>query len=344
MPLHSNSSRLTSALLAALIAVLVWVFAEGESISSRSVIATVNFASEPVGDLLVRPDDPGFHGTASVTLEGATRTIDAAAMIVGNKFRLAPGVAGVPTTPGEARYVDLREVLANLPELRDIGSTVASVEPRRVNVHVIRLVSRELPVRLDLGAAGGGVVLDSEPVCTPATITIRVPEGMAGRIPEGATVSATIADADLRQLRADVPQSVPAIVHAPEGLAGVQNVVLSAEQVTVTLRLKRTVDTIKVPTVPVWFSMPPSEDSGKWIVELQDKFITDVTLSGPSDQLQRIRSGEWPVKAMIELSSDDLAKGIQCKPAVFPNLPPGVSAAANSPIVRLLRVVKRDAK
>ncbi len=341
MILSNNSSRLKSALLAAMIAVLVWVFAEGESISSRSVIATVNFASEPVGDLLIRPDDPAFHGTASVTLEGTTRTIDAAAMIVGNKFRLAPGVAGVPMTPGEARYVDLREALSSLPELRDIGSTVASVEPRRVNVHVIRLVSRELPVHVELGAA---VVLDSEPVCMPATITIRVPEGMAGRIPEGATISATIADADLHQLRADVPQSVSAIVRAPEGLAGVENVVFSAEQVSVTLRLKRTVDTIKVPTVPVWFSMPPNEDSGKWIVELQDKFITDVTLSGPSDQLQRIRSGEWPVKAMIELSSDDLAKGIQSKLAVFPDLPPGVSAAANSQIVRLSRVVKRDAK
>ena len=52
----------------------------------------------------------------------------------------------------------------------------------------------------------------------------------------------------------------------------------------------------------------------------------------------------WAVKAMIELNSDDLAKGIQSKAAIFPDLPPGVTASANSQIVRLIRVAKRDAK
>ncbi len=55
-------------------------------------------------------------------------------------------------------------------------------------------------------------------------------------------------------------------------------------------------------------SLPPSEDAGKWVIVLEDKFIKDVVLSGPSEQLERVRSGQWPGKATIELTNDDLAK------------------------------------
>ena len=55
MNTHGPISQLRSALAAALVAVLVWVFAEGESVSSRSVVATVNFPTEPTGDIIIRP-------------------------------------------------------------------------------------------------------------------------------------------------------------------------------------------------------------------------------------------------------------------------------------------------
>jgi hypothetical protein len=339
MAFSTSTSKLQSALLAAMVAALIWVFAEGESISTRTVIATVSFANEPAGDILIRPDDSEFHGSAQVRLEGTTRSIDAAAIIVGNSFKIAPGMAGVPNTPGEKRYVNLREAISSIPDLQRMGGMVAGVEPRVVNVHVIKLVSRELPVRVELG---GAVVLDTEPVCKPATVTIRVSEQMAARIPDGAFAVAMVSEADLRRLRADVAQSVPAVIRPPVEVAGVDPLVLTPEQASVTLRLKRTVDTLHIPTVPVWFSMPPTEDAGKWIVELQDKFITDVTLSGPTDQLERIRSGKWAVKAMVELTSDELEKGIQSKPAIFPDLPPGVTASANSQIVRFIKVVRRE--
>lgn len=100
-------------------------------------------------------------------------------------------------------------------------------------------------------------------------------------------------------------------------------------------------DTIRVASVPVWFSMPPTEDAGKWIVELQDKSIADVTLTGPTDQLERIRSGRWPVRAMITLSADDLTRAVQARPATFPDLPPGVGTVGGVYMVRLARIQKQ---
>jgi len=340
MPRSESISRLSTALIALLIATLVWVFAEGESVSTRTVMTSVNFPTEPVGDVLIRPDDPSFLGTARVRLEGTTRSIDAAATIVvsaGNRVRLTPGMAGVPSTPGRQGTVDLREALSSIPELRGLGSAVAEVDPRTVTVQVIRLAKRELPVRADVGTA---VVLDGEPTCTPSTVTLRLSESELSRIPEGAFATAVISDQDLRKLRADEPQIVTASVRLPRECEGIDPIFTSPEQVAVTLRLKHTVDTLSIPTVPVWFSLPPSEDAGKWVVELEDKFIKDVTLSGPSEQLERVRSGKWAVKATIEISSDDLAKGVRSKQAMFAELPPGVSAATGDRVVRL-KISKR---
>lgn len=348
MAITSNTSKLRSALLAAMITGLIWIFAEGESVSTRTIIATVYFPGGATGDVLIRPDDPEFHGTVRVRLEGTTRSLDAAALAVENNFRIVAGLPGVPNTPGDKRPLNLRDALSGIPELRGLGSTVAEVVPGVVTVDVAQMIPCDLLVQVDLEGLG---VLESGPDCVPKNVTMRVPESMADRLPppHGKAENklfaiARIAETDLKKLHAGEVQSVPAIIHPPKEFAGIDQVLISPEQAVVTLTIKRTADTLHIPTVPVWFSMPPTEDAGKWVVELQDKFITDVTLSGPTEQLQRIRSGAWAVKAMIELNSDDLAKGIPGKSAIFPDLPPGVTASANSRFVRLLKIAKRDAK
>ena len=348
MAILNSTSKLRSALLAAVMTGLIWIFAEGESVSTRTIIVPVSFPSEPAGDVLLRLNDSDFHGSARVRLEGTTRSLDAAALAVENHFRVVAGLPGVPSTPGEKRSVNMREALSGIPELRGLGSTVVDVVPATVNISVVRLVACKIPVHVDLEGLG---VLESGPSCVPDTVTFRVPEQMADRLPPPVGKSADklfavarISEADLRKLHAGEVQSVPAIIHPPREFDGVQQLMITPEQAVVTLKLKRTADTMHIPTVPVWFSMPPTEDNGKWTIELQDKFITDVTLSGPTEQLQRIRSGAVAVKAMIELNSDDLAKGIHGKPAIFPDLPPGVTATAESQFVRLLKIAKRDGK
>src|SRR5262249_16838761 len=158
------------------------------------------------------------------------------------------------------------------------------VDPRTVTVQVVRLAKRELPVRVDLGTA---VVLDGEPVCTPAAVTVRLSESELSRIPEGAFATAVVSDQDLHKLRAAGPQMMTASTRLPRECEGIDPIFIAPEQVSVMLRLKHTVETLGIPTVPVWFSLPPSEDAGKWVIDLEDKFIKDVTLSGPSEQLER---------------------------------------------------------
>jgi hypothetical protein len=94
------------------------------------------------------------------------------------------------------------------------------------------------------------------------------------------------------------------------------------------------VDTVTVPSVPVWFSQPPTEGK-RWNIELTDQFLRDVTFTGPSDAIAKIRARDIIPIAEIQLSSDDLEKGIETKEAVFVGLPPGVESGVAVKTVRL---------
>jgi hypothetical protein len=345
---HSDGtlSRLRAALLAALVAVMIWVFAEGESVTSRNVVASVSFPLEPAGaggDVVVRPD-PKLKGIVRVRLEGTTRTIELAAAAVSGEIRLTPGQPGVPDLPG-AQSVDLQEAISALLKLKGLGSTLAEVEPKSMIVEIVRLVSREIPIRAQLT---GGATLAIEPTCTPATVTIRIPAQDSPRVPEGATAIAFVSEQELRRMRpgsvggAAGAQTVLGFVRPPDEAEGIEPMLISPEQVTVTLRLKPRVETLKIPSVPVWIGLPATEDSGKWSVDVQDKAITDVVLLGPAAELERIRSGQVSVRAVVDLTREDLEKGISSKPATFPGLPPGVTASAESQIVRLHGIARRE--
>lgn len=330
----STLSQLKAALIAILVAVLVWLFAEGESLATRTVDMTVSLHSDPGGDLVIKPEDPNFRGVARVRLEATTRLLDTVANAVGDRLVLTPGTPGVPTEPGERRVVDLREALSNLPELKGLGSTVVDVQPRQIVVRVTRLVTREMPVRVEL-PQGFDLPLDGEPTLATGTVMVRAPEQALAAIPEGTFIPAKVSEEQVRRLKSDGPQTVTATAQLPVGLRSVTPVTLTPETLGVTLRIRSRVETLKLATVPVWYSLPPTEDGGKWNVQVQDKFLSDVSITGPSEEIQRIRAGQAGVKAVVELSSDDLSKGVTSKQATFTGLPAGLSANAPSTTVRL---------
>lgn len=70
-------------------------------------------------------------------------------------------------------------------------------------------------------------------------------------------------------------------------------------------------------------------------MRLGEAFLSDVTVSGPADGVAKVRSGEATVRAIVELSWEDLAKGVKQKQATFAGLPSGVTAGAANTTVSL---------
>jgi hypothetical protein len=333
------TSQVKSAVLATVIALLVWVFAEGESLASRTVTVAVQFPPDATPDLLIQPDDPNFRGEARVRIEGTLRSLETAAGEIGALLRLAPGSPGVPSQPGEKLVVDLREAVGSLEGLRGLGASVVDVEPKQVIVRAVRLSTRRVPVRPALGPG----LDDRDAAVTPAQVTLRLPEADLPRVP--AELEARPLDPDPQNPARPRPeglQTVPAQVVIPPALAGVRPLTISPETVSISYRPGRRTETLRLPSVPVWYSLPPTEDAARWSITIEDKFLSDVALAGPPEEIARIAAGKLPVKALIELSTEDLERGAATKPALFPALPPGVTATPRDPAVRV-KVARRDA-
>lgn len=345
-----------TAALTTLMAALIWVWAEGESVSRVSITCRVELQADPAGDLVYRSDDPEWRGNVTFQVEGSAPGIAAARELRGQTLRLTAGLAGMPVEPGPNRVARLREAIAAIPELSRLGVVVVSCEPSEVPVRVMRMVARDLPVRVELGRT---LLLDGEPAPSPAAVSVRMPDSVL--VPDGAQAVAFVSAEELDRVRGDGAaatgaRTAVATIRTPSWLAGIEPLVIAPETVTVTFRVRKEVDTFRVAAVPVWFGLPPTEDAAQWAVEVLDKFVNDVTLTGPADQVARIRSGEITLKALVELASDDLqravrtdrpatdtagpgadpaATGVISRPVTFLGLPPGVTAAAANPVVRV---------
>lgn len=331
--------RVKTVALVTLISVLIWVWAEAESLKTGT--ATTQVAFVPAPDTAVRVDDPPGGGAsvqARVRMEGSTAAIDGAQRVLLRQVALTVGVDGVPGPPGGT--FSLEQALRQQRALRAAGVTIVSVEPATVRLTVAKIVPRDLPVVADLT----GIDVEGEPTVSPAEVRVMLPEELARTLPEGATATAVIDPEELGHLREEGPQAVQARVRLPAALAqgpGSEFVTLSRETVRVTLRLRQRVETLDLPTVPVWIMLPPTEGRS-WDVDVMDPFLRGVKVTGPTDLVQRLRRRELVVVAFVALSSDELAAGIAAKTAVFAPVPaevlglPGAAGAGGAGEVALL--------
>lgn len=350
-----------TALVAAFVALLIWVWAEGESVSRERIPLLVSLDADPRSEYIYRPEDPAWKGAVTIEVEGTPSTIAEARGLRGAELRLYAGLDGMPTEAGSARVARLAEAIRSHPDVKKIDVVVVSIDPPDLPVEVLRMVQRELPVKVELARP---LVLDGDPAASPSTVTIRLPDTLASQITDGSQPTAFVSEEELDRVRGDGARTVTGTVRLPQSLGRVDGDLVSIrpDTVSVLLRIRKEVETFRLPAVPVWFSLPPTEDAGQWTVEVLDKFVSDVSVTGPTDLVSRIRSGETTIKALIELTTDDLTRAVQGaaalspaaadsaagavtpgqippgsgtinRPVIFLGLPPGVAAAAANPIV-----------
>jgi hypothetical protein len=328
------SAKIRTFLLVTLVTVLIWLWAEGESLSSDTLTTNVVFVED--NDLQIEPDRQ-WSGALTVRLQGSIRALTDARRELGTQIRLQLGQPGMPSTPQEEQQpVNMEEAIRQLPAIRSLGLSVQGVTPGITLVKIVKLVNRDLPVRVvlprDIGLLGDSTV-------SPAKITVRIPEALAGRLSDDAFAEAPLSRAELDASRDDTAQVITAAVRIP-ALEGVERqVVMIPDRVSVTFRLKRSVDTVTIPSVPVWYSLPPTEGK-RWDIELTDQFLRDVTFTGPTESIAKIRSREVIPIAQVQITSDELENAIEAKEAVFVGLPPGVESGVAVKTVRL-RIQRR---
>lgn len=331
-----------NALIVIVITCLVWLFAEAESLRTTQGPAEIVFVTETGSDRVVMLPDSAdkLSGRVmtQVEIEGSAASIDAAERVLRRPLRLTPGMDGVPREPGE-RMVRLAEVLRSHPDLRQLGITVRKIDPAEVRIMIDQIETRELKVvsPVERDDVEGAVEV------RPATVKMRLPASQAKLLAESSVLTARL-DADVvRSLTRGRRQTVPGVtLTLPSELTLPGVVALEPRTVDVSLTMRAQVRTITIPTVPVHVRLAPAE-LGTWDIEIpeQDRFITDVSCTGPFEGIAALEDRSVTLVATLALSFEELERGVTSKEVVFLDLPPGVKAEAVTRSVRL--TIKRRA-
>jgi len=330
--------HLGTILIATLIAALVWIFAEAESVKSRELRIEVDIQADPGSDRVVTVTDPGFKDIVDLVLEGSNTELDAAERSLRKKrIRLSPGVEGFSPEPGE-QSIDLRTALRAAGGLREAGVTIKRIEPPNVRLEVDALIAREAAVRVDVGEGE----LEGPAEVRPGVVKVIMPGKIAAALTEVPVVSARLDAPLLKPLvpgRREILNAVP--LRATGELARVDTTRLRMDPpaVEVAVRLRSKIDSVTLPTVPVLVRMPPGELAHFDIsIEDADQLVRNVKVSGPADVVDKVRRETFKIVATVTLSFSDLeraAGSTVSKEVTFGDLPPGLTVEVPATSVRV---------
>lgn len=315
---------------------LIWVFAESESLTRRTLDVDLSFTASAEVLRAVRLADPNFKGRVQLELVGSTGAVTELERRLSRPLALRPGGESFPTEPGE-RTIDLREILRATPGIGDRGVTFARVEPPTIRVNVDEL--REVQAKVIVEVADGE--LDGPAEVLPPTVTLRAPVRLLAAADSDPIVTARIERAALTGMvpgRAELVKNVP--LRPGLAFAGDPDVSVAPAQTDVRLKLLSRTTSLQVASVPVHIQVA-AEEFNLWEVRVRDtdRFIRDVRVTGPAEVVDQVRRGEIKLRAVVALSFEELEQGVASKDAVFSQLPSMLRVEAPSRTVRF--VVKR---
>lgn len=320
-------------LVVTLVTLVIWLFAEGENIRRDSLVATVQIVPPANSNMVawVQGDAP-WDGRVSISASGATIGIDNLRARLRQPVLLTPGMDGFSSTPGD-HALDLRTLLRALPELRETGVSIEETEPRTIIAHADVLETIELPIKVEVAAAE----LDGAPEPNPARVSMQIPSLARSRLTPDTSLIARIGPdliAGIVRGRRETIQAVP--IELPQELQGVRGYKLAVPSARVALTLRERTATEVIPSVPVQIRIAPVQlDRWRVTIPESDQFLRDVRITGPSEEIDRIRRGDLRVIAMVTLSAQELASRITSKAATFSELPTSLQFQVEDPIVAL---------
>lgn len=315
------------------VSMLIWLFAEAQSVSEHVVDVRVTISAPPSSGLVVTVDDLAWTGRASVRLQGARAAIDEASRELAAGVALLVGAPGVTAEPGR-QIVDLRSALMSNPPLDRADVTIAAVEPRTLELRIDELVRlTDIPIRPELP----GVQTVGDVQIDPPTAIVVLPGRVRDRLKDQLSqlaVTARLTERAINSLPEGGPQRHEARLSLPTDIGDLPGVRIEPQSALLTFTVRSTTESITVASVPVWPMAPPT-DINRWEITVEPIVLRDVSLSGPSDVMQRIRSGELRVIATVVLSSDELEQRITAKAPTIFGLPDTVRIATPLEPVRL---------
>jgi hypothetical protein len=331
-------SKFKTAGIVVVVSLLVWIFAEGESLRTTTVSCRVDVV-EPAGMSREIIEPVGFPNLVTLTLRGSNAGIDSIKSALDARVSL-DRAQGIPAMPGD-HAVNLAEALRKSEVFISSGVTIEETEPESLRIRLTALQEVILPIVASVEAE-----IDGVPTVEPESVAIYVPVENAPAFQDASAIARVTADrlggiqpGAERQIR-NVKLELPANLRSITGVRG-----LERANVTVTLTLRDTTSSAVLNNLPVQVSLAVSELNNRWKFTIDDPFINNVSIRGPSDLVARVVASAGPaappggrvtVIPILQLSFEELEQGITSKAVEFLIRPAGAGVLqieAEDPIV-----------
>jgi hypothetical protein len=296
--------RLKSFGIVSILAIIVWLFAESESLTEAEVPSRVDIAVGEVNrdKLLVRPVDFP-EGRVTIEMRGSQAALNRASQLLQTPIRLTAGAPrGIPAIAGTHAVRTLDFVKA-WPELAATGVTVDYVTPPQIRVEVqeLRIVT------LTPTAQTTGIAIDGEVRFSPAEVSVRMPSTLADAPTRPVSVIIPITPTDQTQRLGPGAQELTLPVQLPEGLRGLPGVALISPEIKARFTVVDTNITERFTAVPVHVLAPPIE-LRDWIVEIApEDAILQVDVRGPRAAIDQLKSNRLSLVAVVSLRDVDFS-------------------------------------
>jgi hypothetical protein len=329
--------RVETWVVVTVIAVLIWLYAEGANVQQLSRQPVQISFKVPPGqedEFAVLPIEPT---QANVSFEGASSQVQRFQRLANKPFE-------VVIEPGAEDFIERVVVLQdalNQAGLGELGVTVTEVDPPTQSVTVKRLVT--VPLRVQVETGNYRFSSNPPPTPTPAEVDVTVPADLARSL-RGGYVAARLDEVvpgeltpNTEQVQRDVPLEFPASVRLDDRYHSVSHRTVQVNYTTEDLD-----ETFVIKRVPIFVNLPVGVQRQYAIRPTDEQnFLTDVEVRGPSDTIAKIRQGDPSFTVRAEIRESDPNR-IEFMTAVQPVIiaPPGVTAVEATKLIAV-EVVKR---
>lgn len=308
------------------IAALIWAFAEAESLRKGEVAVELYFEPDTTADrqLKLRSPAEAIGDTdmvrLTVRLEGTAVSVDQAERVLRKPLHFRPyDNKSIPITPGE-HSLDLRKILSDHEDIRNVAATIASVEPATVPGLIEELATREVDIRVELATGQAEV----PPVPKPAKVSIRAPKESIAALPADVVAIAMLEAPQLERLVPGKPETLAGVrLSLPAALQDLKGIRINPPNIDVELVLAQRTPTSKPMSVPVHVVLATVEQK-RWDITFDQRFqfVPDVTVTGPPEVVRQIEERKVQVIALLNLSFNELeGAAVQTKEVVFMTMP-----------------------
>lgn len=333
-----SSSQIREYIMVTFVALLVWLYAEGENIKTYEILVPIQFVPATGQNLLINPQkiDETPHLTIKCSSSQKTQLDQ-----LFDGTTLSIPLTENPNVPDGKQQILLKPLFTSLPAFAKLSVNITEVTPSQVTVDVKTLKTMELKIAEMI--EGDSQLQDV--VIEPPVATLHFPKDFQKNLSDSDTIKARLNQLleNLEPNQSHTLESVP--LFAPQTL-GTVDVRIDPPTAKVTFTLTRQTKATTLSSIAVRFVMPAASAS-QYDVQLindEDKLIRAVKITGPNDLIDQITKREIKIWADLKLEADDLAKGVgKDSIAIVPHIQkPDAVKLDEAPGAINLRIVQRQ--